>query len=310
MSDPPPPRVGVRPDRRPARRRATGRRPPRTPRPTRRPGSRQRAGRTRRPVNPGAGEEPTGTSAAQQCTTLVAPGRATASSSQSQRCVGLGRCHRAVPAEAAGGRHCRRPAPRAGTARRAARRPARRRSGGGRPPRASRTPSASDWARSRRAPWSARTWSPRGRSTSRGQGPRPGDLDLDGPAWPEQLLGRVEVLSQQRPGPPLVGARARRSRQPAGCRSAPSSPSTASVAADHRRRRAAARAARGGTAGRRLRRGRLRSARAKSVAGHRADAGGGAGTHARDAGSSSRVRSMRGRADDDAPRYRRTSRGA
>ena len=66
----------------------------------------------------------------------------------------------------------------------------------------SRTPSASACASSRRAPWSASTLSPRGRSTvaARVQGPVDLDLQVPGVAL-QRLLEHVEVLGRAGCGP-------------------------------------------------------------------------------------------------------------
>ena len=69
-------------------------------------------------------------------------------------------------------------------------------------------PSASAWARSRRAPWSERTLSPRGFSTVADSvhGPATCTLNGPGPAL-GLLLDGVEVLGEQRPGPAVVDPR-------------------------------------------------------------------------------------------------------
>ena len=63
-----------------------------------------------------------------------------------------------------------------------------------------------------------------------GQGPRPGDLDLEHAVVPLRLLLEpVQVLGQQAAGAPVVDPGASVSRQPAGCRSAPMPLTTASA---------------------------------------------------------------------------------
>ena len=103
-------------------------------------------------------------------------------------------------------------------------------------------PSASAWASSRRAPWSASTRSPRGRSTVAASVHGPATWILNGAGVALGLL-----LERRRgPGPaataPAGGRRrgASVSRQPAGCRSAPSSATTRQRATGHVGVRAAA----------------------------------------------------------------------
>ena len=106
----------------------------------------------------------------------------------------------------------------------------------------SRTPSASAWASSRRAPWSARTLSPRGRSTVAARVHGPATWTLNAPAYPSAASSSVSRSWASR-------LRARRwsipgasvSRQPAGWRSAPELGDHGQRPAGHRRGGAAAR---------------------------------------------------------------------
>ena len=108
--------------------------------------------------------------------------------------------------------------------------------------RGSRSPSASAWASSRRAPRSLSTLSPRGFSTVAASVHGPADLDL------ERARDTPAACSSSRSRSWASRLRARRwstpgasvSRQPAGCRSAPSSLTIARRAPGHGRGRAAA----------------------------------------------------------------------
>ena len=169
---------------------------------------RRRARARRRPRS-----RSSGVPAAQVCTHGSAPASRDRVEHPLQRLRGLGRVDGAVPAEPGRGRDRRRPAPRRAPARRPGR-PAGRRSGTRRRTSAtwSRSPSASAWARSRRAPKSASTLSPRGRSTVAASVHGPATWTLNVPVVAlGLLLEPVEVLGQQAARPPVVDARTRRS---------------------------------------------------------------------------------------------------
>ena len=112
-----------------------------------------------------------------------------------------------VPGEPARGRHRHRPAPPAAAARPAGAAAGCRAAGGACPRSARPTPSASDWPSSRRAPWSASTRSPRGRSIIAASVHGPATANFTRPCVAlGQLLELVEVRPQRGSGQPVVPA--------------------------------------------------------------------------------------------------------
>ena len=196
-------------------------------------GDEQRPGRPTGPRAPAPRSRSSGVPGAHECTHGSAPASATAASTQPERL--------ATPRAGATTR-CR-PKPDAVGTRRVQHggqrglvdlddQPvARRAAGGARRRRGRAAPSASACARSRRAPWSASTLSPRGFSTVAASVHGPATWILNGAGVALRLLlDRVEVLGEQAAGPAVVDARAPSvSRQPAGCRSAPRSGHDASA---------------------------------------------------------------------------------
>ena len=160
----------------------------------------------RRPRRPAPVSSETGTSAAQQCATGVAPDSVTAAKHPLQRRAGPRRVDRPVPAEAGRGRHC---AGQHGGQRGlvdlheqlGARDPAADVGDVVAQPLGERLRQLAAGAVVGEHPVAARPLD------GRGQRPRPGDLDLEGAGVAlAVLLDGVEVLGQQRPGPAVVDA--------------------------------------------------------------------------------------------------------